>query len=165
MSDDFRKEIVNMKDQMDRNILCYEKRLDDMMNDRKSMIQENDQLKDRLNGQNKKMDDYDNNVAKINNNLNHTLSEITKLEFDQKAEIERSEVKLRLLDETVNKRNEKYTTLVKEQKNLTKQIDLNDKSRSECEKRIVENGDKLKKKFDDINRNNNINYKDTIEML
>jgi len=28
-----------------------------------------------------------------------------------------------------------------------------------------ENGEKLKKRLDDLNRSNNINYKDTIEML
>lgn len=69
------------------------------------------------------------------------------------------------MEETLAKRNEKYTVLIKEYQNLTKNVEFNEKSRHECEKRILENGDKLKKRLDDLNRSSNINYKDTIEML
>lgn len=40
-----------------------------------------------------------------------------------------------------------------------------DKNRKECEKRTLDNGEKLKKKLDDLNKTSNINYRDTIEML
>jgi len=48
---------------------------------------------------------------------------------------------------------------------LSKNIENGEKCRSECDKRIQENGDKLKKRLEDLNKSTNINYKDTIEML
>jgi len=89
--------------------------------------------------------------------FNQSLDEITQLEYFQIADIERASVKLRLLEETLNKRNDKYTVIVKEYQQLTKNIEQNEKSRAECEKRIVENGDKLKKRLEDLNKSNNIN--------
>jgi len=48
---------------------------------------------------------------------------------------------------------------------LSKNIESGDKERSECDKKIHENGEKLKKRLEDLNKSTNINYKDTIEML
>lgn len=165
MSEGLRKEIVTMKEQMESRISAQEKKFEELLVERKDLIEENEFVIEKLNGLNKSQDAVEFDLIKLNGGFNQSLNEIAKLESDQKNDIERMEVKMRLLEETLNKRNEKYSTLVKEQQQLTKNIDFNDKSRNECEKRIIENGDKLRKRLEDLNKSNNINQKDTIEML
>jgi hypothetical protein len=81
------------------------------------------------------------------------------------SELERTEVKLHLLEETLNRRSDKYKLVVKEYQNLSRTLEMIDKNRKDCEKRTLDNGEKLKKKLDDLNKTSNINYRDTIEML
>lgn len=154
-----------LKEQLEKNSSEYEKKYEDFMVERKGMLEENEVITGKLDQVTKNQKTIEMDISKLNSGINQSLSEINKLEEDHKSNLERADVKLKLMEETLNKRNEKYSVLVKEQQHLTKQIEFNEKSRSECEKRILENGDKLKKRLDDLNRSNNINYKDTIEML
>lgn len=71
--------------------------------------------------------------------------------------MESIESKLKVIEDSLNKRNEKYSNLVKEQQYLSKTMDYNEKSRTECEKKIQENEAKLKKRLDDLSKCNNIN--------
>lgn len=87
------------------------------------------------------------------------------MDNDHKADIDNYKAKLSVIEEQLNKRNEKYSVLVREYQALSKNIEFNEKSRNECEKRIQDNEMKLKKRLDDLNKSTNINYKDTIEML
>lgn len=44
-------------------------------------------------------------------------------------------------------------------------MDVAEKKRIETENVIMDKGEKLKKRLDEVNKNNNINYKETIEIL
>lgn len=165
MSEGLKKDLIIMKQQLDSNITLYDKKFEEMLVERKGLLEENEQLSDKIGKLNADQETLENNFDSISGGFNQSLDEITQLEQAQRAEIERAEVKLRLLEETLNKRNEKQSVLVKEYQQLTKNIEQNEKSRAECERRIVENGEKLKKRLEDLNKSNNINQKDTIEML
>lgn len=78
-----------------------------MLSERKGLLEENEFLTERINTLNKGNDQLDGDLSKLSAGLNQSLNEIAKLEYDHKAEMERAEVKLRLLEETLNKRNEK----------------------------------------------------------
>lgn len=77
------------------------------MGERKVITEENESITSKLKDMTRKHDELELELVQLNSGLNQSLNQITKLEFDHKAELERGEVKLRLLEETLNKRNEK----------------------------------------------------------
>jgi len=85
------------------------------------------------------------------------IENITRQEYENNSLMERTEVKLHLLEETVNRRNDKYKLVVKEFQNLSKTIDTIDKNRKDCERKTLASGEKLKKKLDELNKTSNIN--------
>lgn len=94
-----------------------------------------------------------------------SLEEMQKMDKDHDSDIGNYKSKLSVIEDSLNKRNEKQSVLVREQQSLSKNIEQNDKARNECTKRIQDNESKLKKRLEDLNKSTNINFKDTIEML
>lgn len=85
-----------------------------MLSERKGLLESNETIIQKLNSMNKSYESFEGGIEKVNSALNQSLNDITKLEFNHKADVDRCEVKLRLLEETSTKRNDKYNVLVKE---------------------------------------------------
>lgn len=126
---------------------------------------DNELYTQRLECLNNELIQVETNGSQFNKLLNDNFLTITQVEQGNTSELERTEVKLHLLEETLNRRSDKYKLVVKEQQNLSRTLEMIDKNRKDCEKRTLDNGEKLKKKLDDLNKTSNINYRDTIEML
>lgn len=126
---------------------------------------ENEQLTYQIYNLDNDLNHIDNKVVEVNKQLNDNFEIITLNEQQNTSELERTEVKLHLLEETLNRRSDKYKLVVKEYQNLSRTLEMIDKNRKDCEKRTLDNGEKLKKKLDELNKTSNINYRDTIEML
>lgn len=126
---------------------------------------DNELYTQRLECLNNELIQVETNGSQYNKLLNDNFLTITQVEQGNTSELERTEVKLHLLEETLNRRSDKYKLVVKEQQNLSRTLEMIDKNRKDCEKRTLDNGENLKKKLDDLNKTSNINYRDTIEML
>lgn len=126
---------------------------------------DNELYTQRLECLNNELIQVETNGSQFNKLLNDNFLTITQVEQGNTSELERTEVKLHLLEETLNRRSDKYKLVVKEQQNLSRTLEMIDKNRKDCEKRTLDNGENLKKKLDDLNKTSNINYRDTIEML
>merc|ERR1712072_338038 len=74
--------------------------------------------------------------SRMHQRFQQMLSEVAKMEYDHNADLERKEVKISLLEETLTKRNEIYNKIAKEHDTLTKLLDSNDKARAESEKKV-----------------------------
>lgn len=78
-----------------------------MAQEKKGLVEENEFMKARLNSASDTYEAMEGNAQRVSDGLGSSLDRIAQLENGQKATVERAEVKLRLLEETLTRRSDK----------------------------------------------------------
>jgi len=88
LPDGARKELVAMKEQMDRTVQGYDKKFNEILNERSVLIHDNDHLHGKLSQISRNLWNSDLEVAALQNGYKHSVEELEKMDQDHKTGID-----------------------------------------------------------------------------
>jgi len=88
LPDGARKELVAMKEQMDRTVAGYDKKFNEILYERSALIHDNENLLGKLSQISRSLWNSDLEVTALQNGYKHSIEELEKMDHEHKTGIE-----------------------------------------------------------------------------